>query len=183
MKKRPHEGQILRISDLEVEAVVTGAGSGRNADDNGDCLRITITEVRPEGDRRPSSYSYMRQDGSDQWTDCTGEPVTVELVKDAPKPWRAGYEMFFGELMVAICEGDGLVYPPMATSFSEAVRNHVATEGPGDQWQKLALAALRRGKVDLTEPALFIEHITKLDAECTAVYTKREAFFEKRRAS
>lgn len=178
MKKRPHEGQILRISDLSVDAEVRDAG--RSADDDGDCFRIQ--EIRPDNDRRASCYSYSRLDDSG-WTDCTGEPVSVELIHDAPKPWRVGYESFFGELMVATCEGFGLVFPPMAAKFAEAVRNHFATEAPGDQWQKLALGALRHGNVDLTEPALFIEHIAALDKECLQPYILREAFFEKRRSA
>ncbi len=109
MKDIPHEGQILAIGDLSVYAVVTEGGNGRNADDNGDCFRVR--EIRSDrGEILSSCYSYLRQDG-EGWTDCHGEePVTVELVIDVPKPRRLGYESFFGEVMVAICEGFGV--PP-----------------------------------------------------------------------
>jgi len=174
-----HDGQVLRISDLKVDARVSDHGSGRNADNDGDCLRIT--EIRD--DHYPSSYGYHRKDGSDQWFDCEGVPVTIELIKDAPKPYRVGKEDFFGAILVAICEGYGIPYLPQTSEFAEAVRNHAATENPGEQWEKLALATLRHGRVNLYEFEEFIENINKLDALCSDAYTKREAFYAKRRGA
>lgn len=171
-----HDGQILRISDLSVPAKVSDHGSGRNADNNGDCLRIT--EIRD--DRRPSSYSYRRKDG-EGWTDCTGEPVTIELVEDAPKPYRVGAEEFVADMLAAIIEGQAVVLPSVAAEFAEAVRNHVATEGCGERWQSLALARLRGGYPSLYEPEEFIKFITAFDQECGKTWERRMAFFEKRR--
>lgn len=177
MQTRPHEGQVLRISDLEVEALVTDGG--RNRENNGD--EFSIQEVRPDMGRLAGCYGYSRKDGSDQWTDCAGEPVTVELIKDAPKPYRVGKEDFFGAIVVAICEGNGITYLPQTSEFAEAVRDHAATEGCGEQWEKLALATLRHGRVNLYEFEQFIEDISKLDELCSDAYTKREEFYAKRR--
>ncbi len=182
MKEQPHEGQILAISDLSVLAIVTEGGNGRNADDNGDCFRIR--EINPDRmGAMASAYSYLRQDGAG-WTDCHGEePVTVELIHDAPKPRRVGKEEFFGEIVVAICEGYGLTYLPQTSAFAEAVRNHVATENPGIQWERLATATLRHGRVHLYEVESFIEEISKLDAECLKVHTIRQERFDKRHSA
>lgn len=178
MKDKFHDGQILRISDLSVEAKVSDHGSGRNADNDGDCLRIT--EIRD--DHRPSSYSYHRKDG-EGWTDCTGEPVTIELVKDAPKPYRVGYESFFDEMLVAICEGAGYVNPRMVKTFAEMVRNHVATEHCSDQWRKLALATLRGCRGELESTTRFIEQIDALNQACFDVFKRRQEFYEERRSA
>jgi hypothetical protein len=171
-----HDGQILRISDLSVPAKVSDHGFGRNANNDGDCLRIV--EIRE--DRRASAYSYHRKDG-EGWADCTGEPVTVELIEDAPKPYRVGAENFVGEMLAAILEGQAVILPSVAAEFAEAVRNHVATEGCGEQWRALALARLRGGYDSLYEPEKFIEYITAFDVECGKPWERREAFYDKRR--
>lgn len=178
MQNRPHEGQIVRISDLKVDARVMNSCREKNGDYFG------IQEIRSEEDLHlRSSYGYYRKEGSDQWTDCDGQPVTVELIEDAPKPYQVGFEQFFDEMMVAMVEGQGVILPSAAGEFAEAVRNHVATEGCGDQWQKLALARLRGGYPSLYEPEKFIEFITALDAECNKPRERREAFYAQRRGA
>lgn len=172
-----HDGQLLRISDLSVPARVSDHGSGRNAENDGDYLRIT--EVRE--DCWASSYGYYRKDGSEQWFDCAGEPVTIELIEDAPKPYRVGVEDFFDEMMVAIVEGQAAVLPSAAGEFAEAVRNHVATEGCGEQWRALALGRLRGGYPSLYEPEAFIKFITALEEECRKPHQRREEFYAKKR--
>ena len=177
MKNRPHEGQILSISDLKVYARVSRSGSTRERD--GD--EFGIVECHADG-RWGSAYSYERKNGSEQWTDCEGEPVTVELIHDAPVPRVVGYEEFFGELMVAICEGfsDDAARSEIVVRFAETVRNHVATYNPGNQWCKLALATLRGGRGCVAIPLEFIENITAVDKECFKVYVLRDEFYDRR---
>jgi len=172
-----HDGQILRISDLDVLARVSDHGSGRNADDNGDCLRIT--EIREDEDRRASSYHYIRMDG-EGWTDCLGEtPVTIELVEDAPLPYRVGYEEFFTQMMEAILEGENILLPSVTGEFVEKVRNHAVYYRLQERWHKLAVARLRGGHFNPYEPEAFIKEITAFEAECAKAYERRDKFFKR----
>jgi hypothetical protein len=169
-----HGGQIVRISDLSRLARVSDHGSGRNADNDGDCLHIT--EIRDD-DQRPSNYGYLRKDG-EGWTDCHGEtPVTIELVEDAPLPYRVGYEEFFTQMMEAILEGEGVLLPSVTAEFVEKVRNHAAYFRLKERWHKLALARLRGGYFNPYEPEAFIKEITAFDDECAKAHERREAFF------
>jgi hypothetical protein len=184
MNKRPHEGQILRISDLESEARVTGAGRNQEGDSDYFSIQEIWRDDKPRG--LGGCYGYYRKDGSEQWTDCNGEPVTVELLRDAPVPRVIGYERFFDETLIAICEGFGVVPPRMAKTFAEILRNHVATEHCSDQWRKLALATLRGARSDFGQfmsTLKFIDHINELDQACFDIFKMREDFYAKKRSA
>lgn len=160
-----HEGQILRISNLRRLARVWKQEFSNNGD------TLCVSEVREGGFSH--SYAYYRQVASDQWRDSMGEPILIELIKDAPKPYRPGEEGFAGEMMIAIAQGYGSSLSPSdAGAFVETVREHVVTASCMGQWKALALSHLRGGRANVYEPRTFIEHITALNEECNKIYVR-----------